>query len=164
MHTALRNFSDLSVTVGGENVMTEIKKVREQMKLFCEKNHSGEWKGYIGKKIRHIVNIGIGGSDLGPVMVTEALRPYWMEGIQAHFVSNVDGTDIVEILKNLDAGETLFLIASKTFKTQETLTNAHTAREWFLKSAGDEKYIATHFIALSTYYSKWIMMKRKRIK
>jgi len=150
LHTALRNFSEASVTTDGENVMPEIKKVRQQMKIFCEKIHSGEWKGYTGKKIKHIVNIGIGGSDLGPVMVTEALRPYWMEGIQAHFVSNVDGTDIVETLKDLDAGETLFLIASKTFTTQETLTNAQTARKWFLKSAVDEKYIATHFVALST--------------
>jgi len=150
LHTALRNFSEASVTADGENVMPEIKKVRQQMKIFCEKIHSGEWKGYTGKKIKHIVNIGIGGSDLGPVMVTEALRPYWMEGIQAHFVSNIDGTDIVETLKDLDAGETLFLIASKTFTTQETLTNAHTAREWFLKSAEDEKYIAIHFVALST--------------
>ncbi len=150
LHTALRNFSEASVTANGENVMPEIKKVRQQMKSFCEKIHSGEWKGYTGKKIKHIVNIGIGGSDLGPVMVTEALRPYWMEGIQAHFVSNVDGTDMAETLKNLDAGETLFLIASKTFTTQETLTNARTAREWFLKSAEDEKNIAIHFVALST--------------
>jgi glucose-6-phosphate isomerase len=150
LHTALRNFSEASVTSDEENIMPEIKKVRRQMKNFCEKIHSGEWKGYTGKKIKHIVNIGIGGSDLGPVMVTEALRPYWMEGIEAHFVSNVDGTDIVETLKDLDAGETLFLIASKTFTTQETLTNAHTAREWFLKSAKDEKYIAIHFVALST--------------
>jgi len=150
LHTALRNFSETSITSDGENIMPEIKKVRRQMKSFCKKIHSGEWKGYTGKKIKHIVNIGIGGSDLGPVMVTEALRPYWMEGIQAHFVSNVDGTDMAETLKNLDAGETLFLIASKTFTTQETLTNAHTAREWFLKSAEDEKNIAIHFVALST--------------
>jgi glucose-6-phosphate isomerase len=150
LHTALRSFSEAPVTADGENVMPEIKKVRQQMKSFCKKIHSGEWKGYTGKKIKHIVNIGIGGSDLGPVMVTEALRPYWMEGIQAHFVSNIDGTDIVETLKDLDAGETLFLIASKTFTTQETLTNAQTAREWFLKSAKEEKYIATHFVALST--------------
>jgi len=150
LHTALRNFSEASVTADGENVMPEIKKVRKQMKTFCDKIHSGEWKGYTGKKIKNIVNIGIGGSDLGPVMVTEALRPYWMEGIQAHFVSNVDGTDIAETLKGLDAEETLFLIASKTFTTQETLTNANTAREWFLKSAKDEKYVAIHFVALST--------------
>ena len=150
LHTALRNFSDTPIVVDGADVMPEIKRVQQQMKTFCEKVHHGEWKGYTGKKIRYIVNIGIGGSDLGPVMVTEALRPYWMEGIQAHFVSNVDGTDIVETLKGLDAGETLFLIASKTFTTQETMTNAHTAREWFLKSAKDEKHIAIHFVALST--------------
>src|SRR5680860_167149 len=150
LHTALRNFSGKPVLTDGKDVMPEVEEVRQRMKSFCEKIHSSEWKGYTGKAIRHIVNIGIGGSDLGPVMVTEALRPYWMEGIQAHFVSNVDGTDIVETLKELDAGETLFLIASKTFTTQETLTNAQTAREWFLKSAEDEKYIAIHFVALST--------------
>ena len=150
LHTALRNFSDTPIVVDGVDVMPEIQRVQQQMKTFCEKVHRGEWKGYTGKKIKHIVNIGIGGSDLGPVMVTEALRPYWVEGIQAHFVSNVDGTDIVETLKGLDAGETLFLIASKTFTTQETMTNAHTAREWFLKSAKDDKHIAIHFVALST--------------
>ena len=150
LHTALRNFSDTSIVVDGEDVMPEIRRVQQQMKTFCDKIHQGEWRGYTGKKIKHIVNIGIGGSDLGPVMVTEALRPYWVEGIQAHFVSNVDGTHIVETLKGLDAEETLFLIASKTFTTQETMTNAHTAREWFLSSAKEEKHIALHFVALST--------------
>ncbi len=150
LHTALRNFSDTSIVVDGEDVMREIRRVQQQMKTFCDKIHQGEWRGYTGKKIKHIVNIGIGGSDLGPVMVTEALRPYWVEGIQAHFVSNVDGTHIVETLKGLDAEETLFLIASKTFTTQETMTNAHTAREWFLSSAKEEKHIALHFVALST--------------
>nr|MBP7307208.1 glucose-6-phosphate isomerase [Saprospiraceae bacterium] len=105
---------------------------------------------FTGKPIRHIVNIGIGGSDLGPVMVTEALKPYWVEGIEAHFVSNIDGTHIAEVFKKIDPETTLFLIASKTFTTQETMTNAHTAREWFLKYAGDEKYVALHFVALST--------------
>lgn len=150
LHTALRNVSDAPIVVDGTDVMPEIKKVQQQMKTFCEKVHSGDWKGYTGKKIKHIVNIGIGGSDLGPVMVTEALRPYWVEGMQAHFVSNVDGTHIVETLKKVNAEETIFLIASKTFTTQETITNAHTAREWFLTSAKDEKHIAIHFVALST--------------
>ena len=150
MHTALRNFSDKAMMVDGKDIMPEVREAREKMKSFCENIHSGEWKGYSGKKITTIVNIGIGGSDLGPVMVTEALKPYWIDGIQAHFISNVDGTQIVETLKNLNPEETLFTIASKTFTTQETMTNAHTAREWFLKSAKDEKNVAKHFVALST--------------
>ncbi|AZA50288.1 glucose-6-phosphate isomerase [Chryseobacterium carnipullorum] len=150
MHTALRNFSDQSMSIDGEDIMPEVRETREKMKAFCEKIHSGEWKGYSGKKIKNIVNIGIGGSDLGPVMVTEALKPYWIEGIHAYFVSNVDGTQIVETLKNLDPEETLFTVASKTFTTQETMTNAQTARDWFLKSAIDEKFVAKHFVALST--------------
>lgn len=150
LHVALRNFSDKSIMVDGEDIMPEVRKARERMKSFCKKIHSGEWKGYSGKKIKNIVNIGIGGSDLGPVMVTEALKPYWIEGIQAHFISTVDGTQIVETLKNLNPEETLFTIASKTFTTQETMTNANTARDWFLKSAKDEKYVAKHFVALST--------------
>ena len=150
LHTALRSFSDSPILVDGVDIIPEIKKVRHQMRSFCEKIHDGSWTGYTGKKIKHIVNIGIGGSDLGPVMVTEALKPYWVEGIQAHFVSNVDGTQIVETLKNLNPDETLFLIASKTFTTQETMTNAHTARDWFLKTAKDEKLVALHFVALST--------------
>ncbi|MBK5243963.1 MAG: glucose-6-phosphate isomerase [Eubacteriaceae bacterium] len=150
MHTALRNFSDKPIIVDGKDIMQEVRETRKKMKSFCGKIHSGEWKGYTGKKITDIVNIGIGGSDLGPVMATEALRPYWIDGIQAHFVSNVDGTQIVETLKNLNPEETLFTIASKTFTTQETMTNAHTARDWFLFSAKDEKYVAKHFVALST--------------
>ena len=150
LHNALRSFSDSPILVDGVDIIPEIKKVRHQMRSFCEKIHDGSWTGYTGKKIKHIVNIGIGGSDLGPVMVTEALKPYWVEGIQAHFVSNVDGTQIVETLKNLNPDETLFLIASKTFTTQETMTNAHTARDWFLKTAKDEKLVALHFVALST--------------
>ena len=150
LHTALRNFSDEAVLMEGADVMPYIVKVQYQMKVFCEKVHSGTWKGYTGKKIKNIVNIGIGGSDLGPVMVTEALKSYWVEGIQTYFVSNVDGSHIAETLKNLDAEETLFLIASKTFTTQETMSNANTAREWFLNSAKDTKHIATHFVALST--------------
>src|SRR5205085_10829089 len=131
-------------------LMKDIIRVQNQMKAFCGKVHSGEWKGYNGKKIRYIVNIGIGGSDLGPFMVTEALKPYWKKDIQAYFVSNVDATHIAETLKKVTPDETLFLVASKTFTTQETMTNANTAREWFLKSAGDETHIAKHFVALST--------------
>lgn len=150
LHTALRNFSGEAVTTEGKNIMPEVQAVQEQMKVFCGRIHSGEWKGFTGKKIRYIVNIGIGGSDLGPVMVTEALKPYWINGIQTFFVSNVDGTHIAETLKKIAAEETLFLIASKTFTTQETMTNAHTAREWFLQHAKDEMHIARHFAALST--------------
>ena len=150
LHTALRSFSDTPILVDGKDVMPLILKVKEQMHTFCKKIHSGEWKGYTGKPIKYIVNIGIGGSDLGPVMVTEALKPYWQPGIQAYFVSNVDGTHIAETLKKVTPDETLFLIASKTFTTQETMTNALTAREWFLKAAQDESQIAKHFAALST--------------
>jgi len=150
LHTALRNFSGNPVYTDGADVMSLVKKVQEQMRRFCKRVHSGEWKGYTGKKIKYIVNIGIGGSDLGPVMVTEALKPYWIEGIQTYFVSNVDGTHIAETLKKVSPEETLFLVASKTFTTQETMTNAHTARTWFLQHANEEKFIANHFAALST--------------
>ncbi|MBP9097499.1 MAG: glucose-6-phosphate isomerase [Ferruginibacter sp.] len=150
LHTALRNFSGKEVPLDGEDVMPGIKKVLEQMKAFCEKVHSGEWKGYSGKKIKYIVNIGIGGSDLGPVMVTEALKPYWEAGIQPLFVSNVDGTHIAETCNKITADETIFLIASKTFTTQETMTNAHSARNWFLQNGGGEQDIKKHFVALST--------------
>ena len=150
LHTALRNFSDTPILVEGKDIMPRIRKVLGQMKDFSEKLHSNKWKGYTGKKIRYIVNIGIGGSDLGPVMVTEALRPYWKKGIETFFVSNVDGTHIAETLQKIKPEETLFLIASKTFTTQETMTNAHTARRWFLETAIDEKHIAKHFVALST--------------
>ena len=150
LHSALRNRSNTPVIVDGEDVMPKVNKVLAQMKAFCAKVHSGEWKGYTGKRITDIVNIGIGGSDLGPYMATEALAPYKVEGIETHFVSNVDGTHIVEALKPLDPETTLFLIASKTFTTQETMTNANSAREWFLKSAEDEAHIAKHFAALST--------------
>lgn len=150
LHTALRNFSGNPVLCEGKDVMPDVRKVLQHMKDFCASIHSGDWKGYTGKKIKYIVNIGIGGSDLGPVMVTEALKPYWVEGIQTYFVSNVDGTHIAETLKKVTPEETLFLIASKTFTTQETMTNAHTARKWFLESAKDEAHIAKHFAALST--------------
>jgi glucose-6-phosphate isomerase len=150
LHTALRNFSGNPVLSDGRDVIPQINRVLHHMKEFSQKVHQGEWKGYTGKKIRYIVNIGIGGSDLGPVMVTEALKPYWVEGIQTYFVSNVDGTHIVETLKKVTPEETLFLIASKTFTTQETMTNAFSARAWFLETAKDEYQIRHHFVALST--------------
>jgi glucose-6-phosphate isomerase len=150
LHSALRNFSDTAILVEGKDVMPLVKKVLKHMKTFCEEIHTQKRKGYTGKPIKYIVNIGIGGSDLGPVMVTEALRPYWKMGIETYFVSNVDGTHIAETLKKVSAEETLFLIASKTFTTQETMTNAHSARSWFLEHAADEKHIAKHFAALST--------------
>lgn len=150
LHTALRNFSNEPVVVEGRDIMIDVKAVLQQMENFCQKIHSGEWKGYSGKKIKYVVNIGIGGSDLGPVMVTEALKPYWVKGIETYFVSNVDGTHIAETLKRVNAEETLFLIASKTFTTLETMTNAHTARKWFLQKAEKEAHIALHFAALST--------------
>jgi glucose-6-phosphate isomerase len=150
LHTALRNFSGEPVYSDGKDVMPEVMQELEHMKSFSQKIHSGEWRGYSGKPIRNIVNIGIGGSDLGPVMVTEALKHYWIDGMQAYFVSNVDATQLVETLKKINPEETLFLIASKTFTTQETMTNAYSAREWFLKSAQDSAHIAKHFVALST--------------
>lgn len=150
LHVALRNFSGKPVYAAGKDVMQDVQRVQAQMKNFCDRVHAGEWKGYTGKKIRFIVNIGIGGSDLGPQMVTEALKPYFVEGIKAFFVSNIDATHIADILKQVNAEETLFLIASKTFTTQETMTNAHTARAWFLEQAKEERFIAQHFVALST--------------
>jgi glucose-6-phosphate isomerase len=150
LHTALRNFSGEPVYSDGKDVMPEVMQGLEHMKTFCQKVHSGEWRGYSGKPIRNIVNIGIGGSDLGPVMVTEALKHYWIDSMQAYFVSNVDATHIVETLKKINPEETLFLIASKTFTTQETMTNAFSARDWFLKSGGRSEDIAKHFVALST--------------
>jgi len=150
LHTALRNRSSSPVYVDGKDVMPEVNAVLEQMKVFSGKIISGEWKGYSGKVIKDIVNIGIGGSDLGPVMVTEALKPYAQPGLSVHFVSNIDGTHIAETLKKVSPETTLFMIASKTFTTQETMTNAHTARRWFLDAAGDDAFIKKHFIALST--------------
>ena len=149
LHTALRNRSSNPVLVDGEDVMPAVNAVLDKMKSFTDRVIGGEWKGYTGKAITDIVNIGIGGSDLGPYMVTEALAPY-KNHLNLHFVSNVDGTHIVETLKPLNPETTLFLIASKTFTTQETMTNAHTARDWFLKSAGDNLHVAKHFAALST--------------
>jgi glucose-6-phosphate isomerase len=150
LHTALRNFSSQPIYVEGKNVMPEVKKVLRQMQSFCESVHNGKHRGYTGKRIKYIVNIGIGGSDLGPLMVTEALKPYWKKGIETYFVSNIDGSHIAETLKKVNAEETLFLIASKTFTTQETMTNAFTARNWFLEKAKKESHIAKHFVALST--------------
>ena len=149
LHVALRNRSNTPILVDGKDVMPEVNAVLEKMKTFSEAIISGEWKGYTGKAITDVVNIGIGGSDLGPYMVTQALRPY-KNHLNMHFVSNVDGTHIAEVLKKVNPETTLFLVASKTFTTQETMTNAHSARDWFLKAAGDEKHVAKHFAALST--------------
>ncbi|MGN6646577.1 MAG: glucose-6-phosphate isomerase [Cytophaga sp.] len=150
LHVALRNRSNTPILSDGKDVMPEINAVLEKMKGFCEKVRSGAWKGYTGKTITDVVNIGIGGSDLGPVMVTEALKPYGSSTLNVHFVSNVDGTHIVEVTKKLNPETTLFIIASKTFTTQETITNAESAKAWFLKTAKDEAAVAKHFVALST--------------
>ncbi len=149
LHTALRNRSNTPVMVKGEDVMPAVNAVLEKMKSFSERIIGGEWKGFTGKAITDVVNIGIGGSDLGPYMVTEALTPY-KNHLTMHFVSNVDGTHIEETLKKVNPETTLFLVASKTFTTQETMTNAHSARDWFLATAGDEAHVAKHFAALST--------------
>ncbi|WP_314723141.1 glucose-6-phosphate isomerase [Haemophilus pittmaniae] len=149
LHTALRNRSNSPVLVDGQDVMPEVNAVLAKMKAFCERVISGKWKGYTGKAIRDVINIGIGGSDLGPYMVTEALRPY-KNHLNMHFVSNVDGTHIAETLKKVDPETTLVLVASKTFTTQETMTNALTARDWLLAAAKDQAAVAKHFAALST--------------
>ncbi|CNJ09829.1 glucose-6-phosphate isomerase [Yersinia mollaretii] len=149
LHVALRNRSNTPIVVDGKDVMPEVNAVLAKMKQFCDRVISGDWKGYTGKAITDVVNIGIGGSDLGPYMVTEALRPY-KNHLNMHFVSNVDGTHIAETLKPLNPETTLFLVASKTFTTQETMTNAHSARDWFLSSASDVQHVAKHFAALST--------------
>ena len=150
LHTALRNRSNHPIYVDGNDVMPEVNAVLAQMKSFADQIQGGTWLGYTGKPIRSLVNIGIGGSDLGPVMVTEALRPYQNRNLEIYFVSNVDGTHIAETLKKVDPETTLFFIASKTFTTQETMTNAHTARNWFLEHAQEESVVAKHFVALST--------------
>lgn len=149
LHTALRNRSDRPVYVDGKDVMPQIKAVLEKMKTFSNAVRDGQWKGATGKAMTDVVNIGIGGSDLGPVMVVEALKHYQKKGLNAHFVSNVDGTHIVETLKNLNPETTLFIVASKTFTTQETLTNAKTARDWLVAALGEDA-VAKHFVALST--------------
>ncbi len=150
LHVALRNRSGRPVMVDGADVMPQIQAVLEQMRRFTEAVRGGKWRGFSGKRITDIVNIGIGGSDLGPLMVTEALRPYAMRELRMHFVSNIDGSHIAEVLREINPETTLFIVASKTFTTQETLTNAHTAREWLLQTAGDTAAIASHFVAVST--------------
>lgn len=154
LHTALRNRANTPVLVDGQDVMPEVNRVLAKMKDFSDRVRSGEWAGYTGKRITDIVNIGIGGSDLGPVMVTECLKPYAKADITVHFVSNVDGTHIAETLKKIAPETTLFMIASKTFTTQETMTNAFTARKWFVELVGDESVIGKHFVAISTNAEK----------
>lgn len=149
LHIALRNRSNRPIQVDGENVVPKVNAVLNHMKDFCNRVISGEWKGYTGEKITDVVNIGIGGSDLGPLMVTEALKHYQI-GPNVHFVSNVDGTHIAEVLKKVRPESTLFIIASKTFTTQETITNAESARDWFLSHAQSKEAVAKHFVALST--------------
>ncbi len=154
LHVALRNRKNSPIYVEGQDVMPQVNTVLQKMEVFSKKIRSGEWKGYTGDRITDIVNIGIGGSDLGPVMVTEALRPYADKALSVHFVSNIDGTHLTEVLKKLNPATTLFMIASKTFTTQETMTNAFSARDWFLKQAGDSAHVARHFVALSTNVTK----------
>ncbi len=150
LHTALRNRDNKPVFVDNKDIMPDVNSVLERMKDFSLKVASGQWRGFTDKKVIDIVNIGIGGSDLGPLMVTQCLKPYAKQGLSVHFVSNIDGTHISETLKKLDPETTLFLIASKTFTTKETMTNAFTARKWFLDDAKNKSHVAKHFIALST--------------
>ncbi len=150
LHVALRNRGAGSILVDGADVMPEVNAVLDRMEQFCKRIHSGEHTGYSGKPLTNVVNIGIGGSDLGPVMVTEALQPYWIEGRRVHYVSNIDGSHLAEVLKSVDPETTLFLVASKTFTTQETMTNARSARQWFLEQGGSQEDVAKHFVALST--------------
>ncbi len=150
LHIALRNRSNRPILADGQDVMPQVNRVLNKMRAFSQAIRSGTWQGYSGKVISDVVNIGIGGSDLGPKMVTSALKPYAKAGLRVHYVSNVDGADISETLKNLNPQTTLFLIASKTFTTQETMTNAHTARQWLLKSAPNKSAVAKHFAAMST--------------
>lgn len=154
LHIALRNITNTPIYVDGKDVMPEVNAVLKQMEEFSGRLLSGEWRGYTGKPITDLVNIGIGGSDLGPVMVTEALRPYKNENIMTHFVSNVDATHIAETFKKINPETTLFIIVSKTFTTQETMTNAATARRWFLENAQDAAFIKKHFVAVSTNAEK----------
>lgn len=150
LHMALRNRSNTPIYVDGEDVMPEVNRVLERMRRFCIKVHTGIWKGHTGERITDVVNIGIGGSDLGPLMVTEALKPYARDDIEVHYVSNVDGTHVAEQIKKLNPETTLFIVASKTFTTQETLTNARTARRWLVENLRDESAVAKHFVAVST--------------
>ncbi|VBB31933.1 unnamed protein product [Acanthocheilonema viteae] len=149
LHTALRNINNKPLTLNGQNVTSDVNSVLEHMKVFCDQVISGTWKGYTGEKITDVVNIGIGGSDLGPLMVTEALKHYQI-GPNVHFVSNIDGTHLAEVLKKIKPETTIFIIASKTFTTQETITNATSAKEWFLNKAENPAAVAKHFVALST--------------
>lgn len=149
LHVALRNTSNRPITLDGQNVTEDVNRVLDHMKEFCDQVISGDWKGYTGKKIADVVNIGIGGSDLGPLMVSEALRHYQI-GPRVHFVSNIDGTHLAEVLKRVQPDTTIFIIASKTFTTQETITNAESAKEWFLTAAKEKSAVAKHFVALST--------------
>jgi len=150
LHIALRNRSNTPIYVDGKDVMPEVNAVLAHMREFTEAIRSGAWKGYTGKTITDVVNIGIGGSDLGPVMATEALKPYGKPGLRVHFVSNIDGTHIAEVFKKIQPDTTVWIVASKTFTTQETITNATTAKDWFLKTAKDPAHVAKHFVALST--------------
>ncbi|KAF7664959.1 hypothetical protein LDENG_00159410 [Lucifuga dentata] len=154
LHIALRNQSNKPIYMDGNDVMPEVNQVLDKMKAFCHKVRSGEWKGFSGKAIMDVVNIGIGGSDLGPLMVTEALKPYSVGGPNVWFVSNIDGTHLAKTLAQLNAETTLFIIASKTFTTQETITNAESAKDWFLQTANDKSTVAKHFVALSTNSTK----------
>lgn len=150
LHTALRRPASDEVLVDGDNVMPKIHQVLGEMADFTKSVHSGDWRGYTGKTFKNIVNIGIGGSDLGPVMVVESLKYYARRDMNSYFVSNVDGTQIAEVLRDVDPAETLFLVASKTFTTDETMTNARTARKWLVEALGSEQAVANHFVALST--------------
>jgi glucose-6-phosphate isomerase len=154
LHVALRNRKNTPIYLDGKDVMLQVNEVLQKIKTFSEQIISGKWKGYTGKKISDLVNVGIGGSNLGPLMVTECLRPYAQEGLSVHFVSNVDGTHLAETLKKLNPETTLFMVASKTFTTQETMTNAFSARNWFLNQAKDPRQVAKHFVAISTNTEK----------
>ena len=150
LHVALRAPRDEKIMVDGENVVPAVHAVLDKMAAFCDRVRSGDWKGHTGKRIKNVINIGIGGSDLGPVMAYEALKHYSQRDMTFRFVSNVDGTDFAEAVLDLQADETLFIISSKTFTTLETMTNAHTARDWAVKNLGDDKAVAKHFVAVST--------------
>ncbi len=149
LHTALRNFSDEEILVDDENITPLVQEERRRIEKLCNEIHSGKWKGYTGKNIKYIVNIGVGGSDLGPAMVNEALKPYWLDGIKSFFISNVDSANLLEVVSEINFDETLFIIASKTFTTQETFTNANTIKEMFLEECKNEDFIQNHFIAIT---------------
>src|SRR5262249_49643258 len=155
LHVALRAARDATIVVDGKNVVPEVHAVLDKMSAFADKVRGGAWKGHTGKRIRNVINVGIGGSDLGPVMAYEALKHYSDRAMTFRFVSNVDGTDFAEAVQDLEPSETLFIISSKTFTTLETMTNAHTARDWSLAGfGGEEKSVAKHFVAVSTNASE----------